>query len=247
MRLSVHPDFKHLTDFITTLPETFHDNGEVLHEGRNCVKLYRINNTDIVVKRYKYPNIFQQITYSFFKKSKAERAYIFANLFRKKGINTPHEIAFIEEYTNGLIGFTYFISESCTLDSLKTTLDRDDFCKESGVALAEYIIKLHEKGILHGDMNLSNILFRNNIEGYMEFILIDTNRTKFKKNPSRKECLENMVRLTHHKPALEFIVANYSQKRGWNQEESVSYVLNKLAAFEKRKKIKRELKSVIKR
>ena len=102
MKIIIHPEFINTASFIKQLPQFFEQEGELLHNGRNKVKRYRVNNKEIVVKRYKRPNIIQRIVYTFFKKSKTERAYLFAGMLREKGFDTPHEVAYIERKKNGL-------------------------------------------------------------------------------------------------------------------------------------------------
>ena len=98
MKIVIHPDFMQTADFIKQLPQHFAQEGELLYEGRNEVRRYRVKNEWLVVKKYKQPNIIQRIVYTFFKKSKTERAYLFAGMLRKRGFDTPHEVAYIEKW-----------------------------------------------------------------------------------------------------------------------------------------------------
>ena len=102
MKIVIHPDFMQTADFIKQLPQHFAQEGELLYEGRNEVRRYRVKNEWLVVKKYKQPNIIQRIVYTFFKKSKTERAYLFAGMLRKRGFDTPHEVAYIEKKRGGL-------------------------------------------------------------------------------------------------------------------------------------------------
>ena len=109
MKVIVHPEYRNLTSFVQYLPVTFDCNGELLYRGRNTVKRYEVGGVCVVVKKYKHPNLIQRIAYTFFKKSKTERAYKFAALLREKQIDTPHEVAYIEIKKHGLFttGFLY--------------------------------------------------------------------------------------------------------------------------------------------
>ena len=102
MRVIIHPDYCNLTDFINQLPATFDQHGELLYQGRNTVKRYDVDGLQVVVKRYKHPNIYQRIAYTFFKSSKTERAYKYAALLRSMGVDSPHEVAYIEANRHGL-------------------------------------------------------------------------------------------------------------------------------------------------
>ena len=66
MKIVIHPDFMQTADFIKQLPQHFAQEGELLYEGRNEVRRYRVKNEWLVVKKYKQPNIIQRIVYTFF-------------------------------------------------------------------------------------------------------------------------------------------------------------------------------------
>ena len=64
MKIVIHPDFMQTADFIKQLPQHFAQEGELLYEGRNEVRRYRVKNEWLVVKKYKQPNIIQRIVYT---------------------------------------------------------------------------------------------------------------------------------------------------------------------------------------
>lgn len=245
MKIVIHPEFVDAADFITQLPRLFEQEGELLYESRNLVKRYRVNGKEMVVKKYKQPNILQRVVYTFFKKSKAERAYLFAGMLRERGFDTPHEIAYIEQKKNGLFLDGYFISLNCDDPPLSELLRKRDFDRRPADKLAAYMVQLHQKGALHGDLNLTNILYHTDEKGNYEFTLIDTNRSKFKSSPTQQECLENLKRLTHSKALLRYIVFQYATIRGWNARECALKVFRYLLLFEHKRKRKRRLQSWI--
>ena len=53
----------------------FENTGRVLFSGRNEIRLVNIDGEDVVVKRFKRPNLFQKIIYTFFRKNKAYKSY----------------------------------------------------------------------------------------------------------------------------------------------------------------------------
>lgn len=238
-------DFGAHKDFIMSLPERFDDEGKTLYVGRNVVKAFVRNGETLVVKRYKRPNIVQAVAYTFFEKSKAERAFLFARMIRERGFHTPREVAYIEVKHHGLLEDSYFVSENCTLPQLKYLLRRPDFDRHMAALLGQYVVQLHEKGVLHGDLNLSNILYDVHLDGTCTFWLIDTNRSKFK-CPTKNDCLENLKRLAHERPLLEHIVRSYAMARGWQQEETVRGVMQRLDKFEKKRRRKGRLKKLFK-
>jgi Lipopolysaccharide kinase (Kdo/WaaP) family. len=159
MRIEIHPDYIKYEDFLKSIPTIFKNEGKIIYNKRNCVKLFSFDGADFVVKKYKSPNIVQSISYSFFKKSKAERAFIYADYFKNNGISTPQGICFIEIKKHLLLTESYFVSAVCNMPSLMSVLNCDDFDQTLARELATFLVYMHSKGILHGDLNLTNILF----------------------------------------------------------------------------------------
>lgn len=242
MKVIVHPNYAAFEAEIARLPETFDTQGELLHSGRNTVKRFVRADGNWVVKRYKRPNLVQRIAYTFFKPGKAERAYRYAWMLLEKGISTPEGIAYIEIKKGGLIEDCYFVSTECTDIPLYPELvDTPDYDRALADTLAVFIVHLHSLGILHGDLNLNNILYRVADGGQLHFTLIDTNRSHFKAILSSKECLENLKRVTHRRDLLKYIIGKYAELRGWNPDVCVHFVLEALKRFEKRREWKRRL------
>jgi tRNA A-37 threonylcarbamoyl transferase component Bud32 len=239
LKIIVHHDYKHLTPAIERIPDTFATEGKTLYSGRNLVKQFLLGQEEVVVKRYKRPNFIQKIAYTFLKKGKAERAYLFAGKLRERGIETPHEIAYIEEKHHGMLRDSYFVSTVTHNAELFDLLLKSDTYDANVIpSLASFLVLVHEKGVMHGDLNLSNILYRKDETGRYVFCLIDTNRSKFIDAPSKEICLENLKRLTHRRDILRKILIAYAECRGWNAEECVRIVEKKLEAFERRRALK---------
>lgn len=238
MKIVIHPKYQASQTFITQIPEIFDSRGEVIYEGRNVVKKFHVNHEEWIVKQYKKPYFIQRLVYSFCRRSKAERAYSYASKLLSLGINTPEGIAYIELNKHGLFQTGYFVSTVCRDTSVYTALiESTDYKHELITALATFLIELHTKGILHGDLNLTNILYT--VEsGEYKFTLIDTNRSTFKHSLSPKECLINLKRLTHHREVLKEILKEYASQRNWNVQNTVLQVMNALDRFEKRKRVK---------
>lgn len=244
--ITVSNDFRRYHDFIRSLPETFDCSGTLLYRERNTVKSFVTDGTTLVVKRYKRPNIVQRVAYTFFKKSKAERAYIFARMLRDRGISTPREAAYIEMRDGIMMSDSYFVSESCTLPALSTLLRRPDFDRSVAGSLAEFLVRLHERGVLHGDLNLTNILYDMQPDGRCTFTLIDTNRSEFKQ-PTHADCIENLKRLTHDEALMTYVISQYALMRGWDRDETVGEVIRKVKDFEKKRRRIGRIKKIIRK
>ena len=243
MKIIIQPKYQPAFAFIAGLSETFETEGEVIYIGRNVVKKFHTAYGNWMVKQYKKPNFIQQLAYTFWRKSKAERAYLYAERLNSLGIDTPEGIGYIECRKNGLFHTGYFISTVCDYPSLYPVLvGKADFDKRLTSALALFFVTLHQKGVLHGDPNLENILYHTDEEGKLRFSVIDTNRSVFKTLLSRKECLANLKRITHRRELLQYITQEYARLRQWPVSECVKQVMRELDKFEKRKEIKRLFK-----
>ncbi len=243
MKIVIQPEYQSAHHLIAQLPKMFSTEGETIYKGRNTVKSFETQFGEWVIKKYKKPNIIQKIVYSFFRKSKAERAYIYAEKLLTLGINTPKAIAYIEEKKYKLFSHSYFISTTCKDAPLYPVLvEKTLYDKKLVSYLAAFFVEMHKKGFLHGDPNLDNILYRINDKNEFLFTVIDTNRSIFKPNLSPKECLDNLKRITHRRDLLQQIVEEYAKLQNWNIQSSVERVMNALDQFERRRKIKRIIK-----
>lgn len=213
----VNPKYESISSFIHDIinPDYFENQGELLFAGRNIVKRFHIEGLDVVVKRYGHMTFFNRLMYSTFRKSKAIRAYLHASQLSSLEISTPKEIAAIEIYTKGILQDSYFISAYSTYHSMAFLRDKG-FDGESMYplinAMVEWIVELHDKGIFHQDLNVSNILYKKLPNGKFVFQVIDNNRMKFSKKPSMDMRLKNLCRLSVDMELHNYILKQYAQK-----------------------------------
>ncbi len=239
MKIVINPKYEQSRTLILQLIEDFEIKGKTIHEGRNIVKSIQTDYGEWIIKRYKKPLFFQRFIYTFFRKSKAERAYIFAEKLLSLGIETPEGIAYAEEKKNGLFSNSYFISTLYDAPTVFYDLtEKKDYDHNLANNLVTFFVELHTKGILHGDPNLKNILYHKDKEGNIHFSVIDTNRSHFKTQLTPKECLNNLKRITHRGDLLEYIANEYANIRGWDAYKCVNIVMKALNQFEERMKIK---------
>lgn len=236
----ISPEYQYLEKWIQALPNDFDNTGTLIYDKRNKVRTYTIDGEILVVKKYKKPYIYQRFDYTFIRSSKAKRAFLYAEKLGENGIDTPKPIAFIEKYNCGLFTYGYFVSAYCADEDCRLLNEKPEKNLPLLKSLVSFIIKCHNKGFIHGDPNLSNYLFRKEGNGTDSNVgnvnyhisTIDINRSRFVKNVEKEKCLQNLVRITHERKALEMIATEYALQRGWNVTECVDYVIRKLKRFE---------------
>jgi len=82
---------------IVNFIENFNTSGEIFIKGnRNTIKLFQLDNLTLNIKSFKEPNLINKIAYRYFRKSKAQRSYEYANFLLKNNIGTPKPVAYFE-------------------------------------------------------------------------------------------------------------------------------------------------------
>lgn len=218
-----------IRNFIENLPEQFEKEGEVIYDKRNTIKSFMIDGKRIIVKKFRLPSLPQRIAYSFFRKSKAERAFRNGMILQERGISTPCSIAYLEKWENGLFKYGYYATE---YDDALPICDRlnvkEDFDHTLADAFAAFAAELHQKGILHHDLNSTNVLYQQTEDSFT-FSLIDINRMNFRpvgKYPPLKQCMENLTRFTGRMEVYEYVLRQYALCRGWNADSFIHKALD---------------------
>lgn len=234
-----------LRAFVEGLPERFDHDGEVLHDGRNTIRAFDTHEGRYVVKKYKRPGLFNRIVYTFFRKSKARRAYEHALRLRALGIDSPEPLAWAETRHSGLLADAWFVSRYTDYiplcDATRRFPEPDTLTLLT--AFARFAATLHEKGILHEDFNHSNILYRiDPLSGEYRFQLIDVNRMKFRRHVGERASIVNLRRLSCPGAAYLFVLETYSEARGWNVSDTLLRGAVFRLLFGRRQRWKAELK-----
>ena len=220
----------------------FEKEGRVIFAGRNVIKLMEMDGEKVVVKRFRRPNIMQKIVYTFFRKTKAYRAFHNGEELIRRGFATPKPIKYIETRRYGLIDYCYYITGTDFNPPIEDLTDRDDWDSAMAAAFGRFVAQLHSKGVLHHDLNDTNVRFilrlaqEMGYEGYessegserFTFSLIDINRMTFypldKEIPLRV-CLDNLTRFTGRYDLFEYVVREYAKTRGLDIEATAALAL----------------------
>ncbi|MCQ2189848.1 MAG: lipopolysaccharide kinase InaA family protein [Paludibacteraceae bacterium] len=219
-----YKDYRGLVDFIENLDSKYSTNGTTMYLARNEVKSFYVEELDreIVIKKYKKPILVQRFVYSFFRKSKAERAYLNAKRLVEMGIGTPNPIAYVEQKNYGMMETCYFACEKTTQNSIQPIMLLERPLEPSlAMSLAGFFIKLHTNGVLHNDLNAGNILYCQDDEKNYHFSLIDNNRMDFVDGeiPFEKR-MENICKFSNEE-IYKQVVACYAEMLGMESKSAV--------------------------
>ncbi len=223
MKIVINPKYSSLSSFIENIPTIFLNEGVTIYKARNELKCFT-TDYNIVVKKYKKPHLFNRIAYSFFRPSKAKRAYEYALKLLALEVESPAPIAYIEQSSFGLFTIGYFISiyekdYSDIRELMKGTKKDDVLLKE----LSLFIANIHNKGILHLDMSPGNILYKKSDSVY-HFSLIDINRMKFLPSISVEKRYKSFKRLSDNQLVLTAIAKLYAKASNLNETETVEQI-----------------------
>lgn len=225
--------------------DNFDSVGRVIYSGRNVVRMVDTPSGVLAVKRFKVPHLLQKFVYTLFCHPKAQKAYDAVALISNAGVGSPAAVAYGIGKRYGFVHTTYFACEYFTCPTAAEIVYNKDRPTHNLVkAIAQMAIRLHKAGVMHGDLNLTNILVKNSGQE-LTLSLVDTNRTRLHVNPSRSRCLNNLVRLTHNRQVLAAIAVEYARARGWNPELTVASLNKRLDKRERAAERKRRLKKVL--
>lgn len=219
----INPNFRILDKFINSLDvKGFYEStpAKTLYRKRNALRKFHQENLDFVVKSFEHTVLLNKYVYGLgIRQTKAERGYTNAMRLLSMELDTPQPIATVEVRKGGRLQRSYF---AYMYSSLLPLLDVEngfhDLSKEDQDRwvedITDYLITLHGKGVLHRDLHLNNILYKDRADGCRHFQLIDINRMDFKKKITPKERMENLALLTHDEDLSERILRAYAIKCG---------------------------------
>ena len=231
IELAINKEYQQLEKFITELPQTFLETGEVIYSGRNTIKVFDVNGIKLNVKSFKKPIFVNQVAYSIFRKSKAKRSYLYAFMLKERGFHTPDPVSYMELKQYNLLKYSLYISVHEEFDGMMRELQhgvmqgREELIRQ----FALYTAQLHNKHVLHLDYSSGNILYKKRDNKYT-FYLVDLNRMTFDKPIDINTACFNFRRLWGSDEMISFFVKEYAKARNLDEETCL------IKTFEYRKK-----------
>ncbi|WP_303315775.1 lipopolysaccharide kinase InaA family protein [Flavivirga abyssicola] len=220
-RFVIHHKYSSLSDKVKDTILKFEGYKDVLGAAeRNVIKIVPIDGKKYTIKSFRIPNLFNKIVYRFFRKSKAERSYLYANKLIEFGINTPYPVAYEIQTTPFLFKKSYYVSELIDCDLTYRELTTDFSIPDHEEILREFTrftYKLHENGVNFLDHSPGNTLIERKEKGY-EFYLVDLNRMEFG-TMDFNERIKNFSKLTIHRSMIEIMSNEYAKCSGYEEEK----------------------------
>lgn len=217
------------------------------NQDRNSLKLFQLNDKTINAKSFKVPHLINQIAYRFFRKSKAQRSFEYANKLKNLNIGTPQPIAYYEFKTPFLFKKSYYISDQIDCDytyrELTTDFSIPNYDKILR-AFTRFTFNLHEKGVHFLDHSPGNTLIKKTENGY-DFYLVDLNRMEFKTLDFETR-IKNFSKLTIHKSMVEVMSDEYAKSSGEDYKTIFNLMWQETEAFQDKYHRKRRLKKKLK-
>lgn len=231
MKLIVNALYDHLKPSLSKLPELFTLQGRTIYKSRNELKVLDLQELSLNVKQYRIPIFINRIIYTFFRRSKASRAYEYARILREKGFDSPEPIAYLELKSKGLLSGSYFVSRQLSdFRMMREFADGSSITGREDIieALGIYVARLHQAGILHLDLSVGNILFKKD-EKDIHFWLVDLNRMRFCPIGLEKGC-KNFERLRGSDAFFEVLASSYAKERDFDSAQC----LDKIRYYQKK-------------
>ena len=200
----------------------------VLHAGRNAIYRVRYYDYDLVKKEFgsRFKN---EIVYAL-RSSKAKRSYYNACELLRRDISTPAPRAYIETRGrfNTLKESAYICDDMPSIPLCEVIETYGDVCL---TAFAAFVAELHEKGILHHDLNNTNVRVNIDDDNNFLFSLIDLNRMTIfeteRQIPPRL-CFKNLTRFSGFDDGFIYFAKEYLKYRNLDER-----YLNKLIKIKK--------------
>ncbi|WMI67841.1 lipopolysaccharide kinase InaA family protein [Mangrovimonas sp. YM274] len=247
MKKVFQSEYLGLSESICEFINEFDNTGNSIKDSRNKLKLFQLDGKTINIKSFKIPNLINQIVYRFFRKSKAQRSFEYANRLMELGIGTPMPIAYFESFTPFLFKKSFYVSEQLESDLTYRELTKQfDYPDYDTIlrSFTRFTYELHQKGVNFLDHSPGNTLIKKEGNEY-KFFLVDLNRMKF--GPMNFETrIKNFARLTIHKSMVEVMSDEYSKCSGEDYNEVCKLMWQYTNEFQNRHLRKQRLKKMLK-
>ncbi|WP_291067103.1 MULTISPECIES: lipopolysaccharide kinase InaA family protein [unclassified Empedobacter] len=250
-KIVVNNNYKTTQTEIKSIIDNFDLIDDYIAKGtRNSIKKKTLKSGKIAtIKSFKIPNIVNKFVYRFFRKSKAERSFLYANKLIDLGFKTPTPIAYVENFNTISFLKSYYFCELVTSEITFRELvldinysNRNEILKQ----FTKFTFDLHEAGIEFLDHSPGNTLIKQVGENQYEFYLVDLNRMNFHNSMSFDIRMKNFSRLTPQKEMIEIMGKEYAKLINKPEQEVIKEMWNKTQEFQQKFQTKQARKKKLK-
>jgi hypothetical protein len=215
---------------------------------RNVIKLFELGNEIVSIKSFKKPNIINKIVYCYFRKSKAQRSFEYANFLLKHNIRTPNPIAYFENTSFLGLEESYYVCKHLDCDLTYRELVQTDYYDKDNILrqFTQFTFAMHEKGIEFLDHSPGNTLIVKKSEGTYDFYLVDLNRMKFHTQMSFHTRMKNLSKITHKKEMVAVMSSEYAKLSGISEDMIFRTMWKFTEDFQNRYYRKKRIKKMLK-
>ena len=247
MKVTINPKYEKARAAIEQVLKGTYTPTHTYCNQRNIVEKIEIDGKPYVLKKFKPTGLLNGIIYTFFRKSKAHRAYEHAEFLLANGIDTAIPVAYAENRRCGIFRSGYFLSEFIDAPLVSDIYDPDfpaDGKKRLCMFIAKFIFDMHQKGIMPLDLNPGNIFYRN-LNGRPVFALIDINRMKTGKIPTMSQAMRAFFQLGVSAWNLTDILPHYMWHSGYDFNESAYHVLRWRHKWKRNCRLKQRMRKLL--
>ena len=222
--------------------------GDMFNDGdRNVIKTMTIDGVLVNVKSFRTPNVINKIVYRFFRKSKAQRSFEYAQYLENHDFGTPKPLGYFENNSALIFRDSYYASEHLKADLTYRELTTDlNYPNHEDIlrAFTRFSFKLHQNGINFLDHSPGNTLIVLNNDDY-KFYLVDLNRMQFGPMDFLTR-MKNFSKLTTHKPMVKVMSSEYAKVSGEDESLIFNTMWKETQDFQERYYRKKRLKKKLK-
>lgn len=248
MKSVFNSNSKSFNNELQSFIKNFEAEGNMFNDGdRNVIKTITIDGILVNVKSFRTPNFINTFVYRFFRKSKAQRSFEYAQFLNKNNIGTPKPFGYFENSSIVTFKDSYYASEHLEADLTYRELTTDlDYPKHEAIlrAFTRFSFTLHQKGINFLDHSPGNTLIELN-NGDYKFYLVDLNRMKFGKMDFITR-MKNLSKLTTHESMIKVMSNEYAKLSGEDEILVFNTMWKETQDFQERYYRKKRLKKKLK-
>lgn len=233
----VNPNFGSIENILKDIIKNFNVYTQILGDAeRNVIKVIDVNDLKVTIKSFKIPNLLNQIVYRYFRKSKAQRSFEYANRLTELKIGTPTPVLYQENKTWLGLRESYYVSlyADCDLTYRELTKDFTIPDHENILrAFTRFTHKLHKNGVNFLDHSPGNTLIKRLPDDQYDFFLVDLNRMEFGEMNFETR-VKNFAKLTIHKEMIEVMSNEYAKCTGEDEQKIFKLMWQETQDFQNR-------------